>query len=131
MTSKANTNASTKLYDVVFVLGGPGAGKGTQCARIVQHFGYVHLSAGELLRAEQARPESKVGQLIDHHIRNGTIVPVEVTCGLLEQEMKRNRETNGMSRAKYPSDSIVCGGNYSLIKQKMTSFKIHFVSPMI
>lgn len=95
MASNTSPNTSTKLYDVVFVLGGPGAGKGTQCTRIVQNFGYVHLSAGDLLRAEQARPESKVGQLIDHHIRNGTIVPVEVTCGLLEQEMKRNRDTDG------------------------------------
>ena len=33
--------------NVVFVLGAPGAGKGTQCQRIVDKFGYVHLSAGE------------------------------------------------------------------------------------
>ena len=33
-------------------IGGPGSGKGTQCANIVQHFGYTHLSAGDLLRAE-------------------------------------------------------------------------------
>ena len=32
--------------NVVFVLGAPGAGKGTQCQRIVDKFGYVHLSAG-------------------------------------------------------------------------------------
>lgn len=32
--------------------GGPGSGKGTQCANIVQHFGFTHLSAGDLLRAE-------------------------------------------------------------------------------
>ncbi len=31
---------------VVFVLGPPGSGKGTQCAKIVEKFGYVHLSAG-------------------------------------------------------------------------------------
>ena len=36
--------------NVIFVLGGPGAGKGTQCAKIVDNFGYVHLSAGDLLR---------------------------------------------------------------------------------
>ena len=36
---------------VVFVLGGPGAGKGTQCSNIVNDFGFVHLSAGDLLRA--------------------------------------------------------------------------------
>jgi UMP-CMP kinase len=32
--------------------GGPGSGKGTQCANVVEHFGYTHLSAGDLLRAE-------------------------------------------------------------------------------
>ena len=38
---------------VVFVLGGPGAGKGTQCAKIVENFGWCHLSAGDLLREER------------------------------------------------------------------------------
>lgn len=115
-------SASSKLimskFNVVFVLGGPGAGKGTQCAKIVevgsifswatriyaqlppfsgckiivssrvvcylQHFGYVHLSAGDLLRAEQKR-KGPVAETIERHIRDGTIVPVEVTCGLLNQ----------------------------------------------
>lgn len=75
-------------YNVVFVLGGPGAGKGTQCERIVQKYGYTHLSAGDLLRAERQTKGSKVGELIEEHIRNGTIVPVEITCGLLEKAMK-------------------------------------------
>lgn len=35
-----------------FLTGGPGSGKGTQCAKIVEHFGFTHLSAGDLLRAE-------------------------------------------------------------------------------
>lgn len=38
---------------VIFVLGGPGAGKGTQCGKIVDAFGFKHLSAGDLLRAER------------------------------------------------------------------------------
>ena len=48
--------------NVIFVLGGPGAGKGTQCSRIVEHFGHVHLSAGDLLREERAKPGSEVSQ---------------------------------------------------------------------
>ena len=44
---------ATSKPSVVFVLGGPGAGKGTQCERIVSTFGYKHLSAGDLLRAER------------------------------------------------------------------------------
>jgi len=45
------------------------------------------LSAGDLLRAERAK-KGPVGEMIENHIRNGTIVPVEVTCGLLHQAMK-------------------------------------------
>ena len=38
--------------EIVFVLGGPGSGKGTQCDRIVANYGHTHLSSGDLLRAE-------------------------------------------------------------------------------
>jgi UMP-CMP kinase len=78
--------------NVVFVLGPPGSGKGTQCARIVKTFGYVHLSAGDLLREERNNPSSEFGELIETHIRNGTIVPVEITCSLLENAMKEKQE---------------------------------------
>jgi len=72
---------------VIFVLGGPGAGKGTQCARLVQDFGFCHLSAGDLLRAEQHREGSEYGQLIQTCIKEGTVVPMEVTVKLLENAM--------------------------------------------
>merc|ERR1712038_1286736 len=80
--------------NVVFVLGGPGAGKGTQCQKIVDLFGYAHLSAGDLLRAERNEPGSKYGELIEGHIRNGTIVPVEITCALLEAAMNKSEKND-------------------------------------
>jgi len=76
--------------NVIFVLGGPGAGKGTQCMKIVNNYGYVHLSAGDLLRAERKAEGSQYGELIEHHITEGTIVPVEITCSLLERAMKES-----------------------------------------
>ncbi|GAB1601716.1 UMP-CMP kinase-like isoform X2 [Argonauta hians] len=78
-------------YNVVFVLGGPGAGKGTQCSMIVDNFDYKHLSAGDLLRAERNDPNSEYGKLIDDHIKEGSIVPHAITCALL----KRAMETSG------------------------------------
>nr|XP_014091542.1 UMP-CMP kinase [Bactrocera oleae] len=75
---------------VVFVLGGPGAGKGTQCSNIVERFQFVHLSAGDLLREERAREGSQYGTLIESYIRDGKIVPVEVTCSLLEKAMQNS-----------------------------------------
>lgn len=77
---------------VVFVLGGPGAGKGTQCAKLVSDYGFKHLSAGDLLREEQDRPGSEFGEMIKTYIKEGTIVPMEVTIQLLENAMKATME---------------------------------------
>ncbi|XP_071799867.1 UMP-CMP kinase-like [Asterias amurensis] len=74
---------------VIFVLGAPGSGKGTQSANIVQEFGFVHLSAGDLLRAERLSG-SKESALIDSYIKDGRIVPVEVTVALLEKAMNNS-----------------------------------------
>lgn len=79
-------NGSRK-YNVVFVLGPPGSGKGTQCQKISETFGYTHLSAGDLLRAEREKKGSEFGELIEKHIREGSIVPVEITCKLIENAM--------------------------------------------
>jgi len=76
-----------KKVTVVFILGGPGVGKGTQCARLVQDFGFCHLSAGDLLRHEQDREGSQYGDMIKEYIRDGKIVPSEVTVKLLENAM--------------------------------------------
>ncbi|WFD30665.1 UMP/CMP kinase [Malassezia sp. CBS 17886] len=77
---------------IVFVLGGPGAGKGTHCARLVRDYGFVHLSAntpaGDLLRSEQARPGSQFGVMIADCIREGKIVPMEVTISLLRNAIQ-------------------------------------------
>ncbi|XP_057340774.1 UMP-CMP kinase isoform X2 [Microplitis mediator] len=80
--------SAIKKPEVIFVLGGPGAGKGTTCHNIVKKTGYVHLSAGDLLREERAKPGSEFGDIIETHIRNGTIVPVEITCSLLDRAMQ-------------------------------------------
>lgn len=75
---------------VIFVLGGPGSGKGTNCARIVQDYGFVHLSAGDLLREEMASG-SPHGEMIKTMIKEGKIVPSEVTVTLLENAMEKAR----------------------------------------
>lgn len=72
---------------VVFFLGGPGSGKGTQSANLVKDYDFVHLSAGDLLRAEQEREGSQYGDMIREYIREGKIVPMEVTVALLSNAM--------------------------------------------
>lgn len=81
---------------LLFVLGGPGAGKGTQCANLVCDYAFTHLSAGDLLRSEQDRPGSEFGDLIRTHIKEGVIVPQEITIQLLENAIKETVAKGGV-----------------------------------
>lgn len=57
-------------------------------------YGFTHLSAGDLLRAEQNRPDSEFGNLIKEYIKEGTIVPMEITVKLLENAMRAVLDEN-------------------------------------
>jgi len=93
--AKDTPTFSPSKVAVVFVLGGPGAGKGTQCDFLVRDYGFTHLSAGDLLRTEQDRPGSEFGAMIKEHIREGIIVPMEVTVQLLENAMTEDIKDRG------------------------------------
>ena len=73
----------------VFVVGPPGAGKGTVSQSIMDKYGYEHLSSGDLLRAEIARG-SKVGTKIDRLSKNGQLVPDDVTLKVLKRAMDKS-----------------------------------------
>lgn len=80
---------------VIFILGGPGSGKGTQSQLIHDHFKFVHLSAGDLLRAERKKEGSENGALIEKCIVEGSIVPSAITVALLKQAMEESGWDNG------------------------------------
>ncbi|XXG51922.1 hypothetical protein AAC387_Pa03g0382 [Persea americana] len=76
---------------ITFVLGGPGSGKGTQCEKIVETFGFTHLSAGDLLRKEiSSNSENgyKVRSTILDIIKEGKIVPSEITVKLIQRAIQ-------------------------------------------
>eukprot|EP00729_Bicosta_minor_P002009 gene2009-32441_t len=84
------------LNQVVFILGPPGSGKGTQCGKLVEKYGYVHLSAGDLLRAER-KSGSAEGKwecaTINKIIDSGALVPSHITVGLLKKAMESSPAT--------------------------------------
>jgi methylthioribose-1-phosphate isomerase len=88
--SEFDLSNSIQSTQVIFVLGGPGSGKGTNCAKLVNDLGFVHLSAGDLLREERARAGSATGELIESYIKQGLIVPSEITIGLLKAAMQNS-----------------------------------------
>ena len=78
---------------VVFVAGGPGCGKGTQCVRIKEEFNLIHLSTGDLMRAE-VKAGSYLGGEIEKHMSAGTLVPDDIVLALLKKAMIKNQDTN-------------------------------------
>jgi adenylate kinase len=68
------------------LLGSPGSGKGTQGPLLAKHFGAVHISSGELLRAHLTDPAS-LGKRIEDYVRTGELVPDEVVIELLRSEI--------------------------------------------
>lgn len=80
-------------FRVVFVLGGPGAGKGTQSELLVEHYPVVHFSVGELLRNVPVDSPHKT--LVEQKLVAGQIVPVEISLALLKAAMHEARARVG------------------------------------
>uniref|UniRef100_A0A5B6YV83 UMP-CMP kinase n=1 Tax=Davidia involucrata TaxID=16924 RepID=A0A5B6YV83_DAVIN len=85
--AKGGVSPNKKTPFITFVLGGPGSGKGTQCAKIVETFGFTHLSAGDLLRKEISS-NSENGMMILNTIKEGKIVPSEMTVKLIQRAIE-------------------------------------------
>ncbi|MDB2686650.1 nucleoside monophosphate kinase [Mariniblastus sp.] len=80
--------------NVVFVLGGPGAGKGTMCKVAESQLGWVHLSTGDLLRAE-LEAGGPASATIQEYVDGGKLVPNEIVVGLLKTKMEWITRTTG------------------------------------
>jgi UMP-CMP kinase len=64
---------------------------------LVKEFDFVHLSAGDLLREERGNPSSQYGELISSYIKEGKIVPVEITVNLLLNAMNKSSKSGRSS----------------------------------
>ncbi|XP_056694191.1 probable UMP-CMP kinase 2 isoform X2 [Spinacia oleracea] len=82
LPSLSSSSNSQLVSSYICKSGGPGSGKGTQCEKIVETYGFTHLSAGDLLRHEISS-KSENGSMILEIIKEGKIVPSEVTVKLI------------------------------------------------
>lgn len=79
---------------VVFVLGGPGTGKGTMCELAEIQLGWTHLSTGELLRDER-QTGGQTATTIEEFMTAGKLVPNEIVVSLLRNAMEKVTRTTG------------------------------------
>ena len=83
------------------LFGPPGAGKGTQAARLVEKYHLVHLSTGDIFRSN-IKEGTNLGQLAKSYIDKGALVPDEVTIGMLEAEVNSNSNAKGFIFDGFP-----------------------------
>ncbi|EMP29648.1 Adenylate kinase isoenzyme 1, partial [Chelonia mydas] len=83
---------------IIFVIGGPGSGKGTQCERLAAKYQFQHLGLGSLLRAEASQP-TRQGRQIKDIMMKGALVPSGFVLALLNNKLwQRSFLVNGFPR---------------------------------
>jgi adenylate kinase len=86
------------------LFGPPGAGKGTQSENIIEKYDLVHLSTGDIFRAN-IKGETELGKLAKSYMDKGQLVPDEVTIQLLESEVKKHESPKGFIFDGFPRTS--------------------------
>jgi adenylate kinase len=85
---------------IIFV-GPPGAGKGTQAARIVNNYGIPHISTGDMFRAA-VKEGTPLGREAQRYMNEGNLVPDEVTIGLVRERIAQPDAANGFLLDGFP-----------------------------
>ena len=73
----------------LLIMGLPGAGKGTQAAKIVERFNVAHISTGDMFRTAIAN-QTEMGVLAKSYIDKGELVPDEVTNGIVKERLSQD-----------------------------------------
>jgi adenylate kinase len=73
------------------LFGPPGAGKGTQAAKLVEKFGVAHLSTGDILR-EAVDGDTELGRKAAGYMKTGELVPSEILNGIVEEKLYQAHE---------------------------------------
>lgn len=84
------------------LFGGPGSGKGTQSARLIDNYGLYHISTGELLR-DHIKRGTDLGKIADQYISKGQLIPDQLMISILEDTLdKEAKEKKGVIFDGFP-----------------------------
>jgi len=85
----------------IVLFGPPGSGKGTQATKLVLQYNLVHLSTGDIFRAN-IKGETELGKWAKSFMDKGQLVPDEVTISMLEAEVNKHPNSNGFIFDGFP-----------------------------
>lgn len=85
----------------IILLGAPGAGKGTQASKIQAHYNLLHISTGDIFRAN-IKGGTEIGKLAKSYIDAGKLVPDEVTCDIVKDRLNWDDAKDGYMLDGFP-----------------------------
>ena len=88
----------------IVLLGGPGAGKGTQAQKLVAEFGFAHISTGDLLRAA-IKEGSKLGMKAKGFMDAGQLVPDDLVIDLVKERLEADDAQAGFILDGFPRNT--------------------------
>lgn len=83
------------------LFGPPGAGKGTQSAKLIEKYQLVHISTGDLFRMH-IKEETALGKQVKQILADGLLVPDQVTIDMLEEQVQKNPQAKGFIFDGFP-----------------------------
>ena len=104
----------------LILFGPPGSGKGTQSEKIVERFGLIHLSTGNLLRQEIA-DKTPLGQEAKNFMDKGQLVPDEVVIGMIDSSLEKHAAARGFLFDGFPRTIAQAEALDKLLMLKKTS----------
>jgi len=110
----------------IVLFGPPGAGKGTQAEKLVSKYNLVHLSTGDIFRAN-IKGETELGKLAKSYIDDGNLVPDEVTIKMLESEVDKNPNSEGFIFDGFPRTSPQAEALELFLEVKNTAISVMLV----
>ena len=108
----------TKMFNLI-LFGPPGSGKGTQSDRLIEKYGLVHLSTGNLLREEIVN-QTKLGLEAKSYMDHGQLVPDEVVIGMIRSALESKVQAKGFLFDGFPRTVAQAEALDNLLKEKNT-----------
>lgn len=107
----------------IVLFGPPGAGKGTQSEKLIEKYKLVHLSTGDIFRAN-IKGATELGALAKSYMDSGRLVPDEVTIRMLEAEVNKNPDAKGFIFDGFPRTKAQAEALDSLLASQNTSITL-------